>query len=177
MENYDQRRQPILPYIILAIIFGVAFTMIYSSLTPKLRGVFLLVLSYLIFALVLSKLMGYLRRLFRQQPLYEALAPQTLSGDQLRRAPRLERLIEDVKNASHDDHYYHVVLKPKMLQVLDYKLKERYGISLESDVETLRNRLDPKLLKIFEKPGRSFFIRQRVPIEEIDHLLKALEEL
>jgi len=177
MESYDQRRQPVLPYIILVIIVGVALAAVYSSLTPKMRVVFLLVLSYLMFAFILSKLMGYLRRLFRQQPLYEALAPQILSGDQLRKAPRLERLIEDMKNASHDDHYYEVVLKPKMLQILDYKLKEKYGISLENDGEVLRNLTDPRLLKIFEKKRRSFLIQRRVPIEEIDHLLKALEEL
>lgn len=162
----------------LILLLAIPAVPIYSYTEPAYKLLVIRVCAGIVLAFTLHRLVRAAREQFEQQlPTdFEAAArPQTAAS---LLAPFYEKLREEVTNSLRDSSYFGYVLRPRLLALLDRRLRARMGMGVVDLTERPISGLDPGLLALLtHQPSRRRLPWRRLPLRELQALVQMLEEL
>jgi hypothetical protein len=164
-----------IPYLVLTLLIVLFGLPLYSFISAPLKAIVLLGLLYGGFILLLSKILSYTHQkllplfpLFPQRRKFKA--PSTLHT-----TLEWERIRRDIRYSVRKRNYFHRILRPQLLDIIQQKLQNAYGLSRQ----TLQSHPPPTvdvLLREFLM-GETLFQGRRVTLAYLQTLLTRIEEL
>jgi hypothetical protein len=116
------------------------------------QSLFRLALLYGILVLFCARLGGYMRRAMRRLP--AEIPPWQTASLLLPPTAALEThvpVVEAIRSVHQDPHYVQEVLKPRLQQLLVYRLSGAFDVPLETLEKTCLARIEPALLEFFRR--------------------------
>jgi hypothetical protein len=165
-------------YVALCIVLAVPSVPIYYYVEPPHKLLVIRVCAAIILAFTLYKLAKEVHERLEQQPStgFEAAARPPANGVSL--APQFEKLQDEVTYSLGSRTYFEHILRPRLLRLLERKLRARFGIGVADLGERPLEGVDPKLLEVMtHPPSRRTLLRRRVPRRQLRALVQTLEEL
>jgi hypothetical protein len=152
---------------------------LYLLLNQYWQSLVLLLAFYGLLCLFCMRLGGYTRRVLRRLPAeippWQILPPAALP------APGLERhfhTAEALKSVRKDPHYVQEVLKPRLRQLVAYRISGSPDMPLEALAETQLTRLDPVLRQFLQQQEKTgLWVRYCQRQRRVDTVIDMLQRV
>jgi hypothetical protein len=165
-------------YLVLILLLAIPAVPIYSFVEPTYKLLVIRVCTGIVLLFTLHRLVRVAREPFEQQPASALDAAALRQGGAIEFAPAFEKLRDEVTNSMRDRSYFGHVLRPRLLALLDRRLRARRGIGVAVLMQQSGNGLDPALLALLtHAPGRRRLSWRGIPLRELQALVQMLEEL